>query len=273
MDELFGLPVAGYALTLAVIFAILAGLLIYIAARNTILVKMALRNVVRRPARGVLVVTGLMLATAIISIAFTTGDSVTFSIKNEVTEALRELDEFVGVDEESDVWDGQAVPDTFPESLYEQIGPVLEADPDVDATLPVHVESVAVANLKGQRFEVNAMFQGLRADRVGAFEELVDTLVPRLHGATLVAHNLPFDVRFLRQELERAGVAFHPGNGYCTYRATKLTLSQACAHFGIPYETQHRALVDARVTARLAAALHPRIPVLANASTGCRISS
>jgi len=105
------------------------------------------------------------------------------------------------------------------------------------------------------------------------FEELIDTLVPRLHGATLVAHNLPFDVRFLRQELERAGVAFHPGNGYCTYRATKLTLSQACAHFGIPYETQHRALVDARVTARLAAALHPRIPVLANASTGCRISS
>ena len=175
MDELFGLPVAGYALTLAVIFAILAGLLIYIAARNTILVKMALRNVVRRPARGVLVVTGLMLATAIISIAFTTGDSVTFSIKNEVTEALRELDEFVGVDEESDVWDGGAVPDTFPESLYEQIGPVLEADPDVDATLPVHVESVAVANLEGQRFEVNAMFQGLRADRVSAFEALADT--------------------------------------------------------------------------------------------------
>lgn len=103
------------------------------------------------------------------------------------------------------------------------------------------------------------------------FGELVDTLAQRMHRATLVAHNLPFDVRFLRQELERAGVAFHPGNGYCTYRATKLTLSQACAHFGIPYETQHRALADARVTARLAATLHPRIPVLANASTSCRI--
>ncbi|MDE0136587.1 MAG: hypothetical protein OXM54_17335 [Acidimicrobiaceae bacterium] len=77
--------------------------------------------------------------------------------------------------------------------------------------------------------------------------------------------------RIVAVDCETTGFARH--DRIVEIAATKLTLSQACAHFGIPYETQHRALVDARVTARLAAALHPRIPVLANASTGCRISS
>ena len=174
MDELFGLPVSSYAITLAVIFAILAGFLLFIAYLNTVLVKMALRNVLRRPARSLLIVTGLMLATAIISIAFTTGDSLTYSIKSDVIDSLGELDGFVGVDEDSEVWDGGAVPETFPEALYGQIGPALEADIDVDAAVPVYVEPVAVANLEGRRFEVSALFQGLGADRAAAFSELTD---------------------------------------------------------------------------------------------------
>ncbi len=174
MDTLFGAPVASIAITLLVIFVILMGFLVYIGVRNTILLRMALRNVVRRPARGLLIVTGLMLATAIISIAFTTGDSVTFSIKSEVTEAIRELDEFVGVDEESELWDGKAVPETFPQVLYDEIGPALETDPDVDAILPNYSEPVAVLNTRSQRFEVNALFIGLQADKAAAFEALRD---------------------------------------------------------------------------------------------------
>ena len=174
MDELFGQPLSSYTIPLLVIFVILVAFLAYIAVRNTILLKMALRNVVRRPARTLLAVTGLMLATAIVSIAFTVGDSVTFSIESDATDALRELDEFVAVDVDSDVWDGIAVPDTFAESLYDEIGPALEADPDIDATLPQYSESVAVINTRGQRFEVDSLFVGVHPDRANAFEALLD---------------------------------------------------------------------------------------------------
>ena len=136
MDELFGAPLSSYTVPLLVVFVVIVAYLVYIALRNTILLRMALRNVVRRPARTLLAVTGLMLATAIVSIAFTVGDSLTFSIKSDATDALRELDEFVGVDADSDVWDGIAVPETIPQSLYDEIGPILEADPDIAATLP-----------------------------------------------------------------------------------------------------------------------------------------
>ena len=46
---------------------------------------------------------GLMLATAIISSAFTIDDSVTYSIKNIATESLRSLDELLVVDEDSEL--------------------------------------------------------------------------------------------------------------------------------------------------------------------------
>ena len=59
------------------------------------------------------------------------------------------------------------------------------------------------------------------------FEEVVAALARRLHGRTLVSHNLPFDVRMLRYEFERMGVAFSPGAGVCTQKATRQKLSAA----------------------------------------------
>ena len=174
MSELFGQPLSYYTNTLLVIFVILAGFLVYIGFRNTILFRMALRNVVRRPGRGLLIITGLMLATAIMSIAFTVGDSLTFSIRSEVTKSIRELDEYVTVDAESEVWDGTAVPETFSESLYEQIGPLLEADAYIDATLPGYIEQVVVINAESQRFEVNSLLIGVQAERANSFERLLD---------------------------------------------------------------------------------------------------
>ena len=50
---------------------------------------MAFRNALRRLGQSLLILMGLMLATAIISSAFTIGDSVTYSIKNIATESLR----------------------------------------------------------------------------------------------------------------------------------------------------------------------------------------
>ena len=175
MDELFGVPVSSLAQVLGVVFAIIGAGLVFIVIRDNILVRMALRNVLRRPARSLLIIVGLMLATAIISSAFTTGDSVTYSIKRNATDELRFVDEIIRVDEDSEVWRGKALPDEFSEDVLETVGPALESATDIiDGVLPALVEPTAVVNLRSRQFDVEGLFTGLDAERAKNFDPLKD---------------------------------------------------------------------------------------------------
>lgn len=101
---------------------------------------------------------------------------------------------------------------------------------------------------------------GVTASMVEAaptFEEAVPTIARILGDNVLVAHNLPFDRRFLLQEFSRVGVDVDAGTGICTLKLSGERLDLACERFGINIESQHRALVDARATAQLLAALGP----------------
>ena len=175
MDELFGVSVGGLAQVFGVIFAVIAAGLVFIVVRDNILVRMALRNVLRRPARSVLIIVGLMLATAIISSAFTTGDSVTFSIKRSATNELRSVDEIIRIDDDSEVWAGKALPNEFSEDVFHQVGPQLESAADViDGVLPALVESTSVINFRTRQFDVEAIFTGLDPARAAGFDTLTD---------------------------------------------------------------------------------------------------
>ena len=95
---------------------------------------------------------------------------------------------------------------------------------------------------------------GVTASMVAAaptFAEIAAALARRMHGSTLVAHNLSFDSRMLSQEFGRISTAFAAGSGYCTLRATSEKLGVACRRYGIADSEQHQALADARATARL----------------------
>ncbi len=96
---------------------------------------------------------------------------------------------------------------------------------------------------------------GITATMVEAapvFSEVAFALSRRLHGSVLVAHNLSFDARMLRQEFDRLGIDLDVGAGLCTLRATREKLIAACQRHGILLDSQHRALADARATATLA---------------------
>ena len=99
---------------------------------------------------------------------------------------------------------------------------------------------------------------GVTASMVEAaptFQEVGAALARRLQGAVLVAHNLAFDERMLRQEFERLGTTFSGGRGICTLARTSEKLIAACARYGVELLDQHRALADARATAGLLKAL------------------
>ena len=84
------------------------------------------------------------------------------------------------------------------------------------------------------------------------FDAVAGDIADRLNGAVLVAHNISFDVRMLRQEVARLdGGGFDPGEGLCTYRLTGQKLSLAAADAGLP-APNHTALADARTSAALA---------------------
>ncbi|MBM3945648.1 MAG: FtsX-like permease family protein, partial [SAR202 cluster bacterium] len=138
---------------------------------------------------------GLMLATAIISISFTTGDSLTFSIKKVATDSLRSLDETIRVDSDSDVWEGAAVPERFPESIFNAVAPALDADPDIDAVVPVLFESVAVNNPSASLFEVNSLLTGVDPRRAGQLEDLRDSTGAPVDVGALGANEVYLDAK------------------------------------------------------------------------------
>ena len=83
------------------------------------------------------------------------------------------------------------------------------------------------------------------------FDAVAGDIASRLDGAVLVAHNISFDIRMLRQEAQRlTGTDFDPGEGLCTYKLTRQKLALAAADAGLP-EPNHTALTDARTVALL----------------------
>ncbi len=99
-----------------------------------------------------------------------------------------------------------------------------------------------------------------RADLRGAprLSEVMAEVAERVSGATLVAHNLGFDLEFLQRASQRSGVPLAPDGAICTLllsrdgdpdRALRHGLSDVASRYGIVNERPHDALHDARTTA------------------------
>lgn len=92
------------------------------------------------------------------------------------------------------------------------------------------------------------------------FADIAGDLAVRLAGRVVVAHNLGFDLRFLRYEYERLGlsVPLDVEFGLCTMAMSERylwspsrSLAACCAAAGIRQENAHSALHDARAAAGL----------------------
>ena len=95
MDELFGLPMNVIAAVSAAITVGILLLLVFFAVRNPVMFKQGLRNIPRRKTQTALIVFGLMLATVIMTAAFSTGDTVASTATNDIYDLFGEVDELV----------------------------------------------------------------------------------------------------------------------------------------------------------------------------------
>jgi DNA polymerase-3 subunit epsilon len=93
-------------------------------------------------------------------------------------------------------------------------------------------------------------------DPAPTFAEIAPRVQQALAGAVFVAHNAPFDLRFVEWEMRRGDFGPPKGKVLCTARlARKLvpemrsrSLDALIHRWGIPCEPRHRAYPDARAT-------------------------
>jgi putative ABC transport system permease protein len=184
MDELFGIPTNQLTLVLLGVFAAEALILASLAARDQISFRLAVRNVPRRKAQSALIVTGLMLATVLFSAAFTTGETLTNSLRTQALENIGRVDVVVKAEQPES---GSAVafgpgagaaqaPDTreryVDAKLADEIRKRLAGEESVVGVAPLAKESVPVTAPKTDLSEPQVDVLGVDASSMRGFDRL-----------------------------------------------------------------------------------------------------
>jgi hypothetical protein len=127
-------------IVLVAIFAVAMASVVVVALSNRVMFKMGLRNLPRRGLQTGLVVVGLMLATLITTAAFTTGDTIDYSISNLVYNDLQRTDLVVnpyGETSGHEPGERQASLEVYyPQDAVATLDAEFASDPDVDGFLP-----------------------------------------------------------------------------------------------------------------------------------------
>jgi len=157
------------------LLAVTLSALAVIFLRNRIVFLMGLRNIPRRMAQTVLIVVGLMLSTVIITAAFTTGDTVDYSITSEAYDLFGHAD--LLLDGEVGVRDGAGDESSnISAEEYQRFLQEIDAaeSPDIDGAAGMLLEPVPVISQETNLSEPNVVFAGVDASRMEPFPDIID---------------------------------------------------------------------------------------------------
>jgi putative ABC transport system permease protein len=168
MNEIFGVPMTSIMTVLLVMLAICLVSILWIAIRRTMMFKIGIRNIPRRPAETVLVIVGLMLSTLIIAAALGTGDTIDYSATAATYEGLGEADELVVYsqqpDGEGDI--ASSIRERIPQSVTSDIEELFADSDLVDGVMPLLIETVPVFLFEGGPPPPDADFMALAEEGV-----------------------------------------------------------------------------------------------------------
>ena len=172
MDELFGLPTIDLMWGVVAFVGVAAAVVAFVFLKRPILVRMGLRNIPRRRAQTVLVTMGLTLATIIVTIAFSTGDSLAVSIRSLALNGLERIDHFVTAEEtDTSVEDGGA---GIPNQVLLDLQSHFSGDDRVDAIFGSRFDLVPIEHPDAGQVEPQFFLAGVDpelADRLGAVRD------------------------------------------------------------------------------------------------------
>ena len=184
MDTLFEIPTGQLTLALLGVFAVGALILAVLAARDRTSFRMAIRNIPRRKTQSALIVAGLTLATILFSAAFTTGDTLTQSLRAQALENIGRVDVVVKAERPESgggipFGPGAGVaqaPDAreryFDAKLEDEIRTRLADEGSVAGVAPLAKETVPVTSPKTDLSEPRVDVLGVEANSMKGFDHL-----------------------------------------------------------------------------------------------------
>ena len=168
MEELFGLPMNVLMMVVLAIFLAAMAVMTVLALRNRIMLKMGLRPITRRMGQTILIIIGVMLSTVIISAAFGTGDTISFSIRNEVLQSLENIDELI-IPARAEADDSFGSASYVPYRRFEELQAELADFEEIDGLFPAVSESVPAVNLRTSQSEGSMRVAGIAPDLLEGF--------------------------------------------------------------------------------------------------------
>ncbi len=178
MESLFGVPTTQLMWVLLAVFGV--GLLLTVASalRNRVSFRMAARNLPRRRAQTGLVILGLMLATMLFSASFTTGDTLTNSLRLQSLENLGQVDVQVQAKGQSSSG-GDPFGETtaeraryFEEGVATDVRDRLSGNERVAGVAPLATETVPVTARGTELSEPAVSVLGIDGDSMQGFDRL-----------------------------------------------------------------------------------------------------
>jgi putative ABC transport system permease protein len=169
MNELFGIQMTYIMVALLAVFALSVISVAFVFFSNRVMFRMGIRNLPRRGTQTGLIVVGLMLSTLITTAAFTTGDTVDYSISSAAYDALQRTDLVLNASAQESKH-GPGSSGDAPQIYYnESAVPVLEqqfnGDPDIDGFLPLLMEPVSMVDRNSNLAEPSVLLTGVDPQR------------------------------------------------------------------------------------------------------------
>ena len=171
MDSLFGIPLTSILFGLLILLALSLSVVGWVALRQPILFRMGIRNLGRRRAQTTLIVVGLTLSTLIISAAFTTGDTVGYSITSGVYDTFERVDIAVAHDP---ALAREGSPHYLTDDFLAELRGEFATDPDVDAIAGIFSRDLPVLNVGERLSEPSAAVVGVDPATIDALGSLRD---------------------------------------------------------------------------------------------------
>ena len=188
MKSLFGLDMQVIMFALVAIFAVAVASVAFIFITNRVMFRSGLRNLPRRGLQTGLVVVGLMLATLITTAAFTTGDTIDYSISKASYDDLQRTD--LALNPYGETTTHGAPGSTtevsqvyFKDSATGALEQQFANDPDVDGFIPSLFEPASAIDTRTALSEPNVLLSGIDTERLG--REGIDLDDLHTHLATL----------------------------------------------------------------------------------------
>ncbi len=169
MDQLFGLSMDTLLLVIIALLLIVGAILGVLAWRQPLFFRLGLRNIPRRRAQTVLIVVGLMLSTLIISSAFTTGDTLSNSLRNTALQIAGRIDHLIQYDSDP----GRSVSQrdaVIPQQVADDLQAEFADRPEIQGFTRAIFDNVAMLNRDSEQLLPISFLLGLdpaEADAIG----------------------------------------------------------------------------------------------------------